>query len=112
MDWIWTRFGIARKRDGNRQSRFPFLHREEWKKKKEKNESGSVLAGQAGMELTGCRRMFDVTVLPAGLAERQNVVFRCSPGCKPSGGVCGARSPAYLFASCVLLPAKFGILDI
>lgn len=48
----------------------------------------------AGKELTGCCRMFDVTVLPAGLAERQNVVFRCSPGCKPGGGVCGARSPA------------------
>lgn len=48
----------------------------------------------AGKELTGCRRMFDVTVLPAGLAERQNVVFRCSPGCKPGVGVCGARSPA------------------
>lgn len=48
----------------------------------------------AGKELTGCRRMFDVTVLPAGLAERQNVVFQCSPGCKPGGGVCGARSPA------------------
>ena len=48
----------------------------------------------AGKELTGCRRMFDVTVLPAGLAKRQNVVFRCSPGCKPGGGVCGARSPA------------------
>lgn len=48
----------------------------------------------AGMELTGCRRMFDVTVLPAGLAERQNLVLRCSPGCEPGGGVCGARSPA------------------
>lgn len=32
---------------------FLFLHREEWKKKKEKNESGSVLAGQAGMEVAG-----------------------------------------------------------
>lgn len=90
--------------------------------KERKNENGNILAGQAGMkvagwreavragmkryaakgcwpagagkELTGCRRMFDVTVLPAGLAERQNVVFRCSPGCKPGGGVCGARSPA------------------
>ena len=74
--------------------------------------SGMCWPAGAGRELTGCRRMFDVTVLPAGLAERQNVVFRCSPGCKPGGGVCGARSHAFLFTRCVLLPAKSGILNI
>lgn len=31
----------------------------------EKNESGSVLAGQAGIELAGCRKMSGVAVLPA-----------------------------------------------
>lgn len=33
-----------------------------------------------------------------GCWMKQNAVLRCGPGCKPSagGGVCGARSPAYI----------------
>ena len=67
MGWIWTRFGIARKRDGNRLCRFPFFvwskmeeKKEKRRKKKEerkKNEDGSVLAGQAGMEVVGWREV-------------------------------------------------------
>ena len=79
---------------------------------KKKLDYERLLPADAGGELAGCCGMFGVTVLPAGLAEKQNVVLQCSPGCNPGGGACGARSPAYLFARCVLLPAKFGILDI
>ena len=64
---------------------------------------GSVLAAYL-MSLLFCRQILD---------EKQNVVLRCSPGRRPGGGVCGARSPAYIYlpvASCVLLPAKSGIL--
>ena len=35
-------------------------------------------------------------------AKKQNVVLRCSPGCQPGGGVCGARSPAYILTGCPL----------
>ena len=34
-----------------------------------------LLPADAGGELAGCCGMFGVTVLPAGLAEKQNVVL-------------------------------------
>lgn len=67
-----------------------------------------LLPDDTGSELADCRGMFGVIVLPAGLAEKQNVVLRCSPGCKPGGGVCGARSHAY--SRCVLLPAAYSFV--
>lgn len=67
-----------------------------------------LFPADAGSELAGCCGMFGVTVLPAGLAEKQNVVLQCSPGCKPGGGACGARSPAY--SRCVLLSAAYSFV--
>ena len=67
-----------------------------------------LLPADAGGELAGCCGMFGVTVLPAGLAEKQNVVLRCSPGCKPGGGACEERSPAY--SRCVLLSAAYSFV--
>ena len=75
---------------------------------KQKIMTGRYWPADAGSELAGCRGMFGVTVLPAGLTEKQNVVLRCSPGCKPGWGVCGARSPAYF--RCVLLPAAYSFV--
>lgn len=49
---------------------------------------GSVLAAYL-MSLLLCRQMLD---------EKQNVVLRCSPGRRPGGGVCGARSPACILS--------------
>lgn len=75
---------------------------------KKKMDGKRLLPADAGSELAGCRGMFGVTVLPAGLAEKQNVVLWYSPGCKPGWGVCGARSPAY--SRCVLLPAAYSFV--
>ena len=46
------------------------------------------------------------------LAEKQNAVLRCSPGCKPGAGCLrGAKPRIYIcrrvLARCVLLPADF-----
>lgn len=71
--------------------------------------SGMCWPAGAGKELTGCRRMFDVTVLPAGLAERQNVVFQAAS----LAGVYAGREALHKCLSaarCVLLLAKSGIL--
>lgn len=51
-----------------------------------------MLPADAGGELAGCCGMFGVTVLPAGLAEKQNVVLQCSPGCKPGGVLAGREA--------------------
>lgn len=75
---------------------------------KKKMDGERLLPADAGGELAGCCGMFGVTVLPAGLAEKQNVVLQCSPGCKPGGGACGARSPAY--SRCVLLSAAYSFV--
>ena len=116
---------------------FLFLCGVEWKKK---DESGSVLAGQAGMKLRAGGGLWDrkvwcsvkkawrgVLAGQAGMkvsdwreevacwllqlffnvcrqvmpAEKQNVVLRCSPDCKP-GGVFAGREALHIY-----LPAAF-----
>lgn len=119
MGWSWTRFGIARKK---RKSALPVSFfcvewtrmraevcwpvKPEWRllaggrlcrliQKDVRRKvvgrlapEGSVLAAYL-MSLLFFRQMLD---------KKQNVVLRCSPGRRPGGGVCGARSPACIFS--------------
>lgn len=54
-----------------------------------------------GKALAGCREIPGVTVCQQVLAEKQNVVLRCIPGCKPGAGCLrGAKPRIFVYLLC------------